>query len=158
MLFNFVPIPQSVIILKKLTTAVVTDKALFATAVSVFADECRFTVYAFHSSIMQRHIFVVESTQSGIPGVINPFGDAQGAWKCTPNGKITATTLNFSYPGAQGPGFVARTDYSVTFDQKTQMLQGTVSIRFFDFDANPLADDAPVVGTFDFAAQRVTTD
>lgn len=104
------------------------------------------------------NIFVVESSQSGIPGVINPFGDAQGAWKCTPNREITATTLNFSYPGAQGPGFLARTDYSATFDPQTQMVQGTVKVRFFDLNANQLTDDAPVVGTFDFVGQRVTAD
>lgn len=104
------------------------------------------------------NIFVVESTQSGIPGVINPFGDAQGAWKCTEDGKITATTLNFSYPGAEGPGFLARTDYSATLDPQTQMLEGTLTVRFFDINANPLEADAPVVGTFDLVGQRVTAD
>ena len=101
------------------------------------------------------NIFVVESTQSGIPGVINPFGDAQGAWKCTGNRQITATTLNFSYPGPEGPGFLARTDYSAMFDPQTEMVEGTITVRFLNLNANPQQEEGSVAGTFDFVGQRI---
>ena len=104
------------------------------------------------------NIFIVESAQNGIPGVVNPFGDAQGAWKCTCNRKITAKTLNFGYPGELGAANQTRTDFSVTFNPQTQTVQGTLAVRFFDFNVNPLTTDAPIVATFVLEGQRITVD
>ena len=104
------------------------------------------------------NIFVVDSNQGGVPGAFNPFGDSQGAWKCTGNREITATTLNFSYPGSEGPGSLARQNFRVTFDPSTGAVQGTLTRRFFNLNANPLEDDAPVGGTFNLTGQRVTAE
>ncbi|HCF26150.1 MAG TPA: hypothetical protein DEV81_02750 [Cyanobacteria bacterium UBA11049] len=104
------------------------------------------------------NIFVTNSVQSGIANLFNPYSDSQGAWKCISNGEISATTLNFSYPGANGPGQIVRAEYRIIVNPQTQMLQGIITSRFFDLEANPLGTDAQVVNTYTFTAQRVTAD
>lgn len=104
------------------------------------------------------NFFAVDSNQSGVPGVFNAFSDAQGAWKCTGNREITATTLNFSYQGDEGPASIGRSNYRVTFNPKSRAVQGTITLRFFAINANPLEDNAPVAGTFTFTGQRVTAN
>lgn len=104
------------------------------------------------------NFFAVDANQSGVPGAFNAFSDSQGAWKCTGNRQITATTLNFSYPGDEGPASIGRSDYQVTFNPKSRRVQGTVTLRFFALNANPLKDNAPVAGTFTFTGQPVTAD
>ncbi|KYC37203.1 hypothetical protein WA1_47120 [Scytonema hofmannii PCC 7110] len=101
------------------------------------------------------NFFVVDSNQGGVPGQFNPFSDSQGSWKYTDKQEITATTLNFSYPGSSGSASIARQNYRVTFNPQTKALQGDITLRFYDLKANPLETDAPVVGTFTFTGQRV---
>lgn len=105
-----------------------------------------------------RNFFVVDSNQGGVPGVFNAFSDSQGAWKCSGNQEITSRTLNFGYPGDEGPASLARIDYRVTFNPENRKVEGTITLRFFDLNANPLKDNAPVAGRFTFTGQRVTAD
>ncbi|MBW4632760.1 MAG: hypothetical protein KME30_12965 [Iphinoe sp. HA4291-MV1] len=105
------------------------------------------------------NIFVVDSSQGGVSGQFNPFGDAQGAWKCTSNEEITATTLNFGYPGTEGStGNLARQDFRLTFEPQAKTVQGTIKLRSFDLQANPLEADGSDGGTFTFTGQRVTAE
>jgi len=96
----------------------------------------------------------VAPIQSGVSSV-QPFGNIQGSWKCTSDKEITATTLNFNYPTTTLPGTIGRGDFRATFDPKNGTVQATATLRFFDLNANPLSDDAPVSGTFIFTGQRV---
>jgi hypothetical protein len=104
------------------------------------------------------NIFVTNSVQSGIANLFNPYSDSQGAWKCISNREITATTLNFSYPGSNRPGQIVRGEYRITFNPQTSQMQGTITTRFFDLTANPLDTDTPVVNRYTFTGQRVTAD
>ncbi|MGI2903114.1 hypothetical protein [Tolypothrix sp. VBCCA 56010] len=83
------------------------------------------------------------------------YGLVHGSWKCSSDREVTGTTLNFNYPTATVPSTISKTDFRATFDPKAQTVQGTVTIKNFDLDANPLVDDAPEVGTFTFTGQRV---
>jgi len=100
------------------------------------------------------NFFATDSIQSGVPSV-QPFGDIQGSWKCIGDREITATTLNFNYPTTTLPGSIGRGDFRATFEPKTGTVQATATLRNFDLNADPLNDDAPVIGTFTFTGQRV---
>ena len=100
------------------------------------------------------NFFATDSIQSGVPSV-QPFGNIQGNWKCTSDREITATSLNFNYPTATLPGSIGRGDFRATFDPKNGIVQATSTLRFYDLNANPLNDDAPIAGTFTFTGQRV---
>ncbi|MDF5716394.1 MAG: hypothetical protein PUP93_21570 [Rhizonema sp. NSF051] len=100
------------------------------------------------------NFFATASNQSGVPS-IQPYGNTQGSWKCTSDREITATTLDFNYPTATLPGAISKSDFRATFDPKNGTVQATATLRSFSLDANPLNDDAPVVGTFTFTGQRV---
>ncbi|MEH2253700.1 hypothetical protein [Nostoc sp.] len=94
------------------------------------------------------------SVQSHVPP-FQPFGNIQGSWKCTSDREITATGLDFNYPTATLPGKITRTDYRATFNPKTGIVQGTVTLRLFSLNANPLKDYVPLEGTFTFTGQRI---
>lgn len=98
---------------------------------------------------------------------IDPFSDAQGAWRCTGRRSFTATTLNFTFPGPVGGGqqFIVRADYDVKFDRKTKELIGMLEITFFnlfgDFSDPLEGPPLPLPGApfvFTFEGQRVTAD
>ena len=95
-----------------------------------------------------------DSIQSGTPS-IQPYGNVQGSWKCISDKEITAIALNFSYPTATLPGAIARGDFQATFDPKNGIVQATATLRYYDLNANPLNDDAPVAENFTFTGQRV---
>jgi hypothetical protein len=101
------------------------------------------------------NIFVIDSNQGGVKDSFNPFGDTQGAYKCTGNREISATGINFGFPGDDGVNDIARSDIGATFDQQTQTVQGTITVRSFALNANPLSEEGSVVGTFPFTGQRV---
>jgi hypothetical protein len=104
------------------------------------------------------NILVADSNQGGVAGVFNPFSNSQGAWKCR-NGEITAKVLNFTLSGSEGStGGIARENFSVRFNRRTQTLQGTINLRLFDLNANPQEDNGSDGGTFTFTGQRVTAE
>lgn len=100
------------------------------------------------------NFFTTASTQSGDSSV-QPYGESQGSWKCTSSGEITAKVLSFNYPTATLPGSIGRADVRATFDPKNGIVQGTAAVRAFDLNANPLNDDAKVLGTITLMGQRV---
>lgn len=102
------------------------------------------------------NIFTTASIQgTGAPPISQPFGDQQGSWKCTSDRESISTVLNFNYPTATSPGSITRADTRATFDPKAGTIQGTTTGRTFALTANPLTEDAPVSGTFNFTGQRV---
>jgi hypothetical protein len=102
------------------------------------------------------NIFTTASIQgTGAPPISQPFSDQQGSWKCTSDRETISTVLNFNYPTATSPGSITRADTRSTFDPKAGTIQGTTTGRTFALTANPLTDDAPVSGTFNFTGQRV---
>ena len=84
-----------------------------------------------------------------------PYSNIQGSWKCTDSREATSTILTFNYPTATLPGSITRTDARSTFDPEAGTVQGTATARTFSLNANPLKDDAPVLGTFTFTGQRI---
>jgi len=82
------------------------------------------------------------------------FTAAQGAWDCqVQHGQreLRATGLDFSTAGDT----IFRTDYLATFDPRTEMMAGTVTLRFFPLLADPLGSGGTVIGTFAFTGQRI---
>jgi hypothetical protein len=73
-------------------------------------------------------------------------------------GGIRAVGINFGFSGPDGVNDIARSDISTTFDPKAQSTQGTITVRSYALNANPLAEQGSVVGTFPFTGQRITTD
>ncbi|MBW4478479.1 MAG: hypothetical protein KME54_16840 [Tolypothrix brevis GSE-NOS-MK-07-07A] len=88
-------------------------------------------------SVFNPFTLVADSNQGGVVGAFNPFTNSQGAWKCR-NGEITAKTLNFTLSGSEGStGGIARQNFSVRFNRRTQTLQGTINLRLFDLTITP---------------------
>ena len=104
------------------------------------------------------NFFVIDSIQGGIEGLVTPFSNTHGSWKCNGNRKITATTLSLTYPTTDGSGRINRGDFHLKFEPKTERVEGTVTVRFFDLNANPLEDTTTPVATYTFLGQRVTAD
>lgn len=104
------------------------------------------------------NLFVIDSNQGGVKGSFNPFGDTQGAYKCIANREITATGINFGFPGDFGVNDIARSDIRASFSQDTQTVQGTITVLSFALKANPLEDEGSVVGTFPFIGQRINAN
>lgn len=101
------------------------------------------------------NFIVDDSSQGGVAGVFNPFTTAQGTWTCTGKNEITARALDFSLSNQGGTG-IGRIDYRATFDPKTKTVQGTIVLRLFELQANPLLDDGQDGGTSSFTGQFVT--
>ena len=102
------------------------------------------------------NIFTTASIQgTGAPPISQPFGDQQGSWKCISERESISTVLNFNYPTATSPGSITRADTRATFNPKAGTIQGTTTGRTFALTANPLTEDAPISGTFNFTGQRV---
>jgi hypothetical protein len=101
------------------------------------------------------NIFVTDSNQGGVARVFNPFGDTQGVYTCTGNREIRATGVNFGFSGPDGVNDIARSDIKAMFNQSTQSVQGTITVRAFALNANPLKEEGLVVGTSTFTGQRV---
>lgn len=102
------------------------------------------------------NVITTASTQSiGIPPSPQPFSNQQGSWRCTSDRDTTSTVLSFNYPTTTLPGSITRSDTRAMFDPEAGTIQGTVTGRTFDLNANPLVDDAPVSGTFTFTGQRI---
>lgn len=99
------------------------------------------------------NFFFSSSNQGGSSN--QPFSIVQGSWKCTSDTEITATALNFGYQTATFPDVLTKSDFRATFDPEAETVQATITARAFDLNANPLVDDAPILGTFTVTGQRV---
>ena len=76
------------------------------------------------------------------------FGDGRGVWRC--DGRqgdrvsISATILNFAYPGPQQPeGRIARIDYDGTFDASDETLRLSGKLFFVPLGEDPYAMPVP---------------
>ncbi|MEH2158528.1 hypothetical protein [Nostoc sp.] len=102
------------------------------------------------------NFFVIDSNQGGVTNVFNPFSSGQGAWKCNGKTGVSARSITFAYPGSAGStGSIARSDYQASFNPQTQTVEGTITLRFFNLNANPLLNNVPPVGTFNFSGQQI---
>lgn len=105
-------------------------------------------------------MFVIESAEGGLPGIVNPYSDAQGAWRCVARDgagiEARATVLNFTYPGPLGPQqFVARVDYDITMGPASRTIEGSLELRLFPLQGDPLHTPSPPIGEFTFEGERV---
>jgi hypothetical protein len=92
----------------------------------------------------------------GLEDVCNPFTDAQGSWQCTGTQTFTGTSLNFTLAGPANTDIgIARLDFRATVDKETDAVKGTMKLRFFSIDANPLRDKVPLFATFSFEGQQI---
>jgi hypothetical protein len=105
-------------------------------------------------------MFVVESAQGGLEGIVNPYSDAQGAWKCVAKQGDTieaqATVLDFSFPGSLGSQqFIARVDYDISLDASSGTISGTLELRLFPLQGDPLHTPGPPLAEYAFEGDRV---
>ena len=76
-----------------------------------------------------------------------PFGDSAGIWRCDgvdENGtvRLTVTTLDFTFPGAEDKAQIARIDAAGTFDPKTETMELKGKLGFLPLDAAGQKADA----------------
>jgi len=101
------------------------------------------------------NFFLGDSNQGGVEGIFNAFTTSQGVWRCSGRYTLSATAINFSLPGtATNQGGIARVDYKATFKSKN-IITGTVQLRFFNLDSDPLNTDIPPASTLIFTGQRI---
>ena len=106
---------------------------------------------------------MTDSGQAGVPGIYEPFSTAQGAWQClgAEGDKITAaaTGLNFVLPGEGRTTSFGRTDYRLSLDTKTGVLNGVVGLSFTsegDLEsADPVSTTGPVLEKFEIEGKRL---
>ena len=81
------------------------------------------------------------------------FTSELGAWK--PDGKDGAVgrTLNFDFPPNAD---VARLDYTFQFSDHDTHVTGTITLRTFPLQGDPLDGDGTVLGEFTFTGTLVT--
>lgn len=84
---------------------------------------------------------VIDSNEGGISGVSNPFTSELGSWSCKSGRHVSAavTVLDFSLPGpVQSVQSIARLDYQISPGKSSGTISGTVDLRFFPLDGDPL--------------------
>jgi hypothetical protein len=104
-----------------------------------------------------------DSAQAGLPGVYDPFGSAQGSWRClgAEGDRLDASAvgLNFVLPGEGRPAVFGRVDYRVTLDAKTGSLSGNAELSFTtegDLEgADPVKRPGPVLEKFQLEGRPV---
>ena len=98
----------------------------------------------------------IDSSQGGLEGSFNPFSSAHGSWQCTGKQTFVATNLNFTFAGSVAPDLgIARVDFKAMVDRETQVVEGTIELRFFPLRGNPMVDKTTPWGTFTFVGQRI---
>ena len=95
-----------------------------------------------------------DSGQQGENAVFDPFGESKGAYVCQHLPKkavnIKASLINFTLPGfttdystPNVPQAIARTDYNLILDTKTQTFEGTIALYIFTMETDPDNVDNP---------------
>jgi hypothetical protein len=105
------------------------------------------TVMTLHAD---RTLSAIDSGQGG-PTFF--FTSQLGAWKADGKGGVVGRTLDFDFPPAPD---VARLDYTFTFSDDGAQVKGTITLRSFPLQGNPLDGDGTVLGEFTFTGTRVT--
>ncbi|WP_414516224.1 hypothetical protein [Nostoc sp. PCC 9305] len=101
------------------------------------------------------NLITSDSNQGGVTGQFDPFTTSQGTWACNGKKAITGRALNFSLSNKGGSG-IARNDYRATFNPRTQTVEGTIELRLFALQGNPLQGNGQNGGSFFFTGQLVT--
>ena len=96
-----------------------------------------------------RTLAAIDSTQGG-PNTF--FSSYLGAWKPDGKGGAVGRTLNFDFPPHAA---VARTDYTFTFSDNDTQVSGTITVRTFPLQGDPLDGDGTLLGEFTFTGTRV---
>ena len=97
---------------------------------------------------------VIDSNEGGVSGVSNPFTSAQGSWRCKAGHQVSAavTVLDFSLPGpVQSGQSIARLDYQLSPGTSSGTISGTIDLRFFPLDGDPLTPPLPPPAEFSFS-------
>jgi hypothetical protein len=97
-----------------------------------------------------RTLSVIDSGQGG-PTFF--FTSQLGAWKFDGKGGVVGRTLDFDFPPNAD---VARLDYTFTFSDNDTQVSGTITVRTFPLQGNPLDGDGTVLGEFTFSGILVT--
>lgn len=104
-----------------------------------------------------------DSAQAGLPGVYDPFGSAQGSWRCLgvegTRLRFSAVGLNFVLPGDGRAAVFGRVEYRGSLDTQNGVLSATTSLSFSpDGDlegADPMERPGPVFEQFDVEGKAV---
>jgi len=104
-----------------------------------FASRGVITLHADHT------MSGIDSAQGG-PAFF--FSSQLGSWKldAARNG-LVARTIDFNFP--QGAG-MARLDYTIRFGDQGTRVSGTITLRIFTLEEDPLDAGGTVVGVFTF--------
>ncbi len=81
------------------------------------------------------------------------FTSQLGSWKRDDTGKAVGRTVDFDFPPAAD---VARLDYTFKFGSQGTHVTGTITLRTFPLQSNPLDGGGTVLGKFTFAGTLVT--
>lgn len=98
--------------------------------------------------------FMIDSNEGGVNGVTNPFTSALGSWSCKSGRHVSAavTVLDFSLPGpVQNGQGIARLDYQMSPGASSGTVSGTIDLRFFALDGDPLTPPLPPPLEFTFS-------
>jgi hypothetical protein len=97
-----------------------------------------------------RTLSAIDSGQGG-PAFF--FTSQLGAWKPDGKGGAVGRTLDFNFPPNAN---VARLDYTFTFSANDTQVTGTITLRSFQLQDDPLDEDGTVLGEFTFSGTLVT--
>ena len=100
----------------------------------------------------------IDSNQGGVEGMFNPFGDSAGSYTCAGEQDIRAVVLNFIFAGPYGERGIVRRDIRINLGSVTPKIGGTIQIRTFALDANPMQGEGQYYGSYAFTGQRIETD
>jgi hypothetical protein len=90
--------------------------------------------------------------------VSNPFTSAEGSWSCKTGRHVSAavTVLDFSLPGpVQSGQSIARLDYQLSFGTSPGTISGTIDLRFFPLNGDPLTPPLPLPAVFTFSGMVI---
>jgi hypothetical protein len=113
-------------------------------AQGAFASRGVLTFHADHT---------MSAIDSGQGGPTFFFTSQLGSWKSGNAGSLVARTIDFDFPPNAD---VARLDYTATFSSDRTQVTGTITLRTFPLQGDPLDGDGTVVGTFTFVGNLVT--
>jgi len=99
-----------------------------------------------------RTLSAIDSNQGG-PTFF--FSSQLGAWKFDGKGGVVGRTLDFDFPPPPAQA-VARLDYTFKFSANDTHVTGTITLRSFPLQNDPLDGDGTVLGTFTFTGTLVT--
>src|SRR5262245_6573161 len=97
----------------------------------------------------------LSAIDSGQGGPTFLFSSQLGAW--APDGPNSAVgrTLDFDFPQSS-ESTLARLDYTFQFSADNALVTGTITLRSFPLQGDPLDGDGTVEGRFTFDGTRVT--